>query len=100
MDLKIGDNVVVIDEYGIPHDCLEGRIGEHGVVVAIATDRDLIKIKFQKESWWYGPYQVETVKLGIDKKTTIPSSGCTCGAFVAYGAGRKSLLHSSWCDWK
>lgn len=92
MDLKIGDNVVVINEYGIPTNCTEGKLGDTGVVVQIPVDRILIKIKFQKESWWYGPEQVKIQdKCDEDRK---PAHGCTCGSFITYGAKKGSNLHT------
>ena len=92
MKFKVGDNVVVVNEQGIPHNCLEGRIGEHGVVSEISSDRNLIRIEFQKESWWYCPEQVKIQNKRDEYRK--PAHGCTCGAFLTYGAKKGSNLHT------
>lgn len=49
----------------------------------------------------YAPLLGRTGNHFLEPKKTLPKThGCDCGAYVTYGAGKGSTLHSDWCGWK
>lgn len=109
---KIGDKVRILNNPkradGRPGSLVgirvvDGLPGDVGTIIAQdSTPHDYkYLVKFKYEQWWYNcgeialenesPMKIGKADVVLDK----PKHGCTCGAFVTYGAGKGSNLHTS-----
>lgn len=124
MTLKIGDKVKLNLDSNVKYAksypagaWQNGRWANHGTGVIANISGILYYVRFDKATFIdsntanlpcfeerYLESLVSNVVFTSPKELTFMSvphtHDCTCGAFVTYGAGKKSSLHSDWCNWK